>query len=176
MYFDDNFPVIRYDSVGDYKFKDVTNLLRRVALRAKVKTSTLLYDTYDVKNGDTPESLADKLYGDSELHWIIMLINDITDRYHQWPMSEAQFSQYLKDKYSNPDAVHHYEISQESGDTDIKINIGTSNADYPTATAITNFEHEQEQQDKKRKIRLLDPSFVPSFVGEFKSIMKESII
>ena len=64
MYFDDNFPVIPYDSVGDYKFKDVTNLLRRVALRAKVKTSTLLYDTYDVKYGETPESLADKLYGD----------------------------------------------------------------------------------------------------------------
>ena len=176
MYFDDNFPVIPYDSVGDYKFKDVTHLLRRVALRAKVKTSTLLYDTYDVKNGETPESLADKLYGDSELHWIIMLINDITDRYHQWPMSEAQFSQYLKDKYSNPDAVHHYEISQESGDTDIKINIGTSNADYPTATLITNYEHEQKLQDDRRKIRLLDPSFISQFVTEYKSLMSESNI
>ena len=176
MYFDDNFPVIPYDSVGDYKFKDVTNLLRRVALRAKVKTSTLLYDTYDVKNGETPESLADKLYGDSELHWIIMLINDITDRYHEWPMSEAQFSQYLKDKYSNPDAVHHYEISQESGDTDIKINIGTSNADYPTATLITNYEHEQKLQDDRRKIRLLDPSFISQFVTEYKSLMSESNI
>ena len=176
MYFDDNFPVIPYDSVGDYKFKDVTNLLRRVALRAKVKTSTLLYDTYDVKNGETPESLADKLYGDSELHWIIMLINDITDRYHQWPMSEAQFSQYLKDKYSNPDAVHHYEISQESGDTDIKINIGTSNADYPTATLITNYEYEQKLQDNRRKIRLLDPSFISQFVTEYKSLMSESNI
>ena len=176
MYFDDNFPVIPYDSVGNYKFKDVTNLLRRVALRAKVKTSTLLYDTYDVKNGETPESLADKLYGDSELHWIIMLINDITDRYHEWPMSEAQFSQYLKDKYSNPDAVHHYEISQESGDTDIKINIGTSNADYPTATLITNYEHEQKLQDDRRKIRLLDPSFINQFVTEYKSLMSESNI
>ena len=176
MYFDDNFPVIPYDSVGDYKFKDVTNLLRRVALRAKVKTSTLLYDTYDVKNGETPESLADKLYGDSELHWIIMLINDITDRYHQWPMSEAQFSQYLKDKYSNPDAVHHYEISQESGDTDIKINIGTSNADYPTATLITNYEYEQKLQYNRRKIRLLDPSFISQFVTEYKSLMSESNI
>ena len=67
-------------------------------------------------------------------------------------------------------------LSSTVGDTSKKINIGTSNADYPTATAITNFEHEQEQQDKKRKIKLLDPSFVPSFVGEFKSIMKESII
>ena len=176
MYFDDNFPVIPYDSVGDYKFKDVTNLLRRVALRAKVKTSTLLYDTYDVKNGETPESLADKLYGDSEYHWIIMLINDITDRYHEWPMSEAQFSQYLKDKYSNPDAVHHYEISQESGDTDIKINIGTSNADYPTATSITNYEYEQKLQDNRRKIRLLDPSFINQFVTEYKSLMSESNI
>ena len=176
MYFDDNFPVIPYDSVGDYKFKDVTNLLRRVALRAKVKTSTLLYDTYDVKNGETPESLADKLYGDSEYHWIIMLINDITDRYHEWPMSEAQFSQYLKDNYSNPDAVHHYEISQESGDTDIKINIGTSNADYPTATLITNYEHEQKLQDDRRKIRLLDPSFISQFVTEYKSLMSESNI
>ena len=176
MYFDDNFPVIPYDSVGDYKFKDVTNLLRRVALRAKVKTSTLLYDTYDVKNGETPESLADKLYGDSELHWIIMLINDITDRYHEWPMSEAQFSQYLKDKYSNPDAVHHYEIPQESGDTDVKINIGTSNADYPTATLITNYEYEQKLQDDRRKIRLLDPSFISQFVTEYKSLMSESNI
>ena len=176
MYFDDNFPVIPYDSVGDFKFKDVTNLLRRVALRAKVKTSTLLYDTYDVKNGETPESLADKLYGDSEYHWIIMLVNDITDRYHEWPMSEAQFSQYLKDKYSNPDAVHHYEISQESGDTDIKINIGTSNADYPTATLITNYEHEQKLQDDRRKIRLLDPSFISQFVTEYKSLMSESNI
>jgi len=176
MYFDDNFPVIPYDSVGDFKFKDVTNLLRRVALRAKVRTSVLLYDTYDVKNGETPESLADKLYGDSQFHWIILLVNDITDRYHEWPMSEAQFSQYLKDKYSNPDAVHHYEISQESGDTDIKINIGTNNTDYPTATAITNYEHEQKLQDDRRKIRLLDPSFISQFVTEYKSLMSESNI
>ena len=176
MYFDDNFPVIPYDSVGDYKFKDVTNLLRRVALRARVRTNVLLYDTYDVKSGETPESLSHRLYGDSEYHWIIMLVNDITDRYHDWPMSEGQFQQYMKDKYSDADAVHHYEISQESGDTDTKINIGTSNADYPTATAITNYEHEQKLQDDRRKIRLLDPSFIGQFVTEYQSLMSESNI
>ena len=105
-----------------------------------------------------------------------MLLNDITDRYHDWPMSEAQFLQFVNEKYSNVDAVHHYEISQSSGDTSVKINIGTDNTDYPTATAITNFEHEQEQQDIKRKIRLLDPSFVTDFVEEFKSLMSETII
>ena len=175
MYFK-QFPTIPYDSHGTGKFKDVKNLLRRVAIRSKVKTNTMVYDTYDVKNGETPESIAFKLYGDAELHWVIMLVNDITDRYHDWPMSEAQFLQFVNDKYDNVDAVHHYEIAQSSGDTSTKINIGTSNADYPTATAITNFEHEQEEQDKKRKIRLLDPLYIEAFVEEFKSLMNESII
>jgi len=175
MYFS-NFPTIPYDSKGTGEFKDVKNLLRRIGIRAKVKTNTMLYDTYDVKNGETPESIAFKLYDDAELHWIVMLVNNITDRFHDWPLSEAQFLQFVNEKYSNPDAIHHYEIEQESGDTSIKINIGTSNADYPTATAITNYEYEQEEQDNKRKIRLLDPSFIDIFVDEFKILMKESSI
>jgi len=175
MYFN-NFPTIPYDSKGTGEFKDVKNLLRRVGIRAKVKTNTMLYDTYDVKNGETPESIAFKLYDDAELHWIVMLVNNITDRFHDWPLSEAQFLNFVNEKYSNPNAIHHYEIEQESGDTSIKIDIGTSNADYPTATAITNYEYEQEEQDNKRKIRLLDPSFIDSFVDEFKILMKESSI
>ena len=175
MYFS-NFPTIPYDSKGTGEFKDVKNLLRRIGIRAKVKTNTMLYDTYDVKNGETPESIAFKLYDDAELHWIVMLVNNITHRFHDWPLSEAQFLNFVNEKYSNPDAIHHYEIEQESGDTSIKINIGTSNADYPTATAITNYEYEQEEQDNKRKIRLLDPSFIDIFVDEFKILMKESSI
>lgn len=90
MYFE-NFPVIPYDSVGDGEFKIVTNLLKRVAVRSKVKTNIAYYDTYDVKEGETPEIIADKLYDDPELHWIILLLNDITDRYHQWPKNTNQF-------------------------------------------------------------------------------------
>ena len=175
MYFKE-FPTIPYDAEGNGKFKDVKNLLRRVGIRAKVKANTMLFDTYDVKNGETPESIAFKLYNDSELHWVVMLVNNITDRFHDWPMSEAQFLKFVNDKYDNVDAVHHYEISQSSGDTSKKINIGTSNSDYPTATAITNFEHEQEQQDIKRKIRLLDPSYLDDFVEEFKLLIRESTI
>ena len=122
MYFE-SFPKIFYDSVGQGNPKVVTNLLRRVAIRAKVKTNTMLYDTYDVKSGETPEIIADKLYQDPELHWIVMLVNNVTDRYHQWPMKEQQFNTYLNEKYDNPDGVHHYEISQESGDTSTKIEV-----------------------------------------------------
>ena len=175
MYFSE-FPTIPYDAEGNGKFKDVKNLLRRVGIRAKVKSNTMLYDTYDVKNGETPESIAFKLYDDAELHWVVMLVNNITDRFHDWPLSEAQFLNFVNDKYSNPNAIHHYEIEQESGDTSIKIDIGTSNSDYPLATSITNYEYEQEEQDNKRKIRLLDPSFIDTFVNEFKILMKESNI
>ena len=169
MYFE-NFPVITYKS------KDVTNLLRRIAIRSKVKTNTLFFDTYDVKEGEPPEIIADKLYGDPQLHWVIMIVNNIVDRYHGWPMFGNQFLDYVNEKYSNPSATHHYEIAQSSGDTSVKINIGTDNTDYPTATAITNFEFEQTDQDNKRKIRLLDPRFTDDFVADFKELMKESII
>ena len=177
MYFD-AFPVIPYDSKGDLNYKDVTNLLRRVGMRAKLKSNTLLYDTYNVKEGETPEIIAHKLYGDAQLHWIILLINDITDRYHQWPMSGGQFLDYLNDKYSNPDAIHHYETTQTSGDTKVKIEVFNEVDDdaYTGLTPITNREYEEEEQDKRRKIRLLDPSFVEQFIDEYQKLISETAI
>ncbi len=177
MYFD-AFPVIPYDSKGDLNYKDVTNLLRRVGMRAKLKSNTLLYDTYNVKEGETPEIIAHKLYGDAQLHWIILLINDITDRYHQWPMSGGQFLDYINDKYSNPDAIHHYETTQTSGDTKVKIEVFNEVDDdaYTGLTPITNREYEEQEQDKRRKIRLLDPSFTEQFIDEYQKLISETAI
>ena len=76
MYFA-NFPFIPYDSVGDNQFKMVTNLLKRVAVRTKVKANTLLFDTYDVTEGETPESIADKLYDNPQYHWVVLFVNNI---------------------------------------------------------------------------------------------------
>ena len=175
MYFS-KFPYIVYDSVGNGEFKIVTNLLRRVAVRSKIKTNTLFFDTYDVKEGETPEMIAHKLYDDPELHWIILLLNNVTDRYHQWPKNTNQFLAYINDKYSNIDATHHYEISQVSGDTTIKIDIGTDNTEHSGASVVTNYEYEEDLQDKKRKIRLLDPTYVEDFVAEYEKLMGESVL
>ena len=57
MYFE-SFPLIPYDSAGNGISKDVTNIFRRVAVRAKVKSNTALFDTYDVRDGETPEVVA----------------------------------------------------------------------------------------------------------------------
>ena len=177
MYFS-AFPIIPYDSIGDYNFKDVTNLLRRVRLRTKVKTNVMLFDTYDVKNGETPEMIADKLYGTTELHWVVLMVNDITDRFHQWPLSVAQFNQYVPDKYDDVNGTHHNEIAQDSGDTTIKIWVenDVDTDAYTGLTPITNYEYEEEEQDRKRQIQLLDPRYVNIFINEFNDRMGESII
>jgi len=182
MYFK-QFPTIPYDSTGTGQTKDVKNLLRRVAIRQKVKSNTLFYDTYDVKDGDSPESIADKLYDNPELHWVVLLVNDITDVYHQWPLRYSQFLQFVKDKYPNPNGVHHYEIPQSSGDTtktiEVYANAAIHDNDvsyYPNATIITNIQYEENRQDELRRIRLLDPIYIEQFVEEYENLMKESTL
>ena len=188
MYFSE-FPKIYYDASGQGKPVVVTNILRRIAVRSKIKDNVVLYDTYDIKSGDTPESIAHKLYGDPTLHWTILMTNDITDRYHQWPMTQPQFLQYVNDKYekadgtSGADDTHHFELAQSSGDTSVKVEVynnlalyGGDQDFYSNATAVTNYEYEERLQDERRKIRLLDPRYIDAFIEEFKSLMTETII
>ena len=176
MYFA-QFPTIFYDAVGKTEPKIVTHLLKRVAVHSKARETTALYDTYDLRNGETPEMIAHKYYGDAEYHWVIMLVNNITDRYHQWPMNTRQFLAHLAERYDNVDGVHHYEVNQVSGDTSVKINIGTSNIDengntISNATLITNREYEEEKQDTIRRIRMLEPAYLEQFIEDFQNLIR----
>lgn len=172
MYFN-FFPTVDYVNVGQSNSKTVTNILKRAAIREVVKDNLAIYTKYIIKSGETPESVAFNVYGDAELHWVILLTNDIYDRYHQWPMNVNQFLAYVNEKYTNPNATHHYEISQSSGDTSVKIDIGSDNTDYPSATAVTNFEYEESRQDALRQIRLLNVAQVNKVVNDFSRLMKE---
>src|SRR6056300_328734 len=117
MYFKE-FPLYQYDFDNKgQSAKLVTDILRRVALNAKVRANSLVFDNYDVKEGETPEIVADKYYGESQYHWVVLLVNDITG-WFDWPLDSVTYSKYLLDKYDdNIDGVHHYEINQTSGDT-----------------------------------------------------------
>ena len=72
-------------------------------------------------------------------------------------------------------AVHHYEITESSGDRELKIDVGITNDDYPSATPITNYEYEVARQNELRNIKLLDPRYVSDFVDEFKDLVQESV-
>ena len=78
-------------------------------------------------------------------------------------------SQYVNDKYSNPDGTHHHEISASSGDTTKKLIVSS---DTTGAVAVTNYEYEQTLNDDKRNIRLLDRAYVAQFQEEFEKLIK----
>ena len=90
-------------------------------------------------------------------------------------MSVRAFEEYLNDKYENPLATHHFEISQKSGDTDIKINIGLDSSGHSgdTVSEVTNREYEERLQDGYRQIRLLDPKFITTFTEEFFALVRK---
>ena len=106
MYFT-NFEKGYYDLKGDGNQKLVTDLMTRVKVREKVINEISLYDTYDVPSGERPEDTAFKHFGSATYHWVILLTNNITDVYYDWPMSEQDFETFIRDKYSNPDDIHH---------------------------------------------------------------------
>ena len=176
-FFTQTYPKIPYDPTGNKIFTLVQDILTRVIVRKEVSDRKVLFSKYTVRNTDTPESLAVELYGSAKHTWVLLMLNKYYDRYYEWPMTQRDLHKYILDKYSNPDAINHYEISQESGDNTTKIEVYANEAlytgdtdFYSSATAITNREYEESEQDKKRKIRLLDPRFVDQFTDEFKRL------
>ena len=172
MYFQ-RFRHIQY-SFDKKDFRDVTDIMSRVKVRDKVINEASLYNKYDVKSGETPETIAFKHFGDSELHWVILLTNNIQDRYYDWPMSEQEFEIFLKDKYAEPGGIHHYEITQSSGATSSIDNthLIEVNSDTSGASSVSNREYERRLQDNKRLIKILRPEYLSEFVEEFKRIIQ----
>ena len=174
MTYFDMFPNIYYSAKGDSNFTIMKDILSRVKLIANVKENILGFDYYDVQDGETPEMIAHRYYGDVNLHWTILVANDIVDYYEDWPMSVQRFEQFVKEKYENPGAIHHYEIAQTSGDTTVTIDVGMNTTEYPSATAISNYQYEDRLQEKKRQIRLISTRHIDDFVKEFERKMNEA--
>jgi hypothetical protein len=169
--------MIAYNIKGDETYKLLPDILRRVKLRANIRNGMFMFDNYDVKEGETPETVAHKWFGDTEFHWVILMTNNITDRYYGWPLTQPQFQTHLEDKYGvgNIDATHHYEVSQTSGPTTSRdsSHLVEVNSDASGATAITNREYEQREQDRIRQIRLLNPRYLGRFIEEFDRLIRD---
>ena len=175
----DQFPIIDYNLSGvNGNTTEVTDIFRRVKARNKIADNVTLFDNYDVAEGEKPEDVAYKVYGESDYFWVVTLVNNIVNRYYDWPLPEFVFQQYLKDKYSNPDGIHHYEVTQTSGkqtgegpaDYSHKLEV---NSDYPGAQSISNREYENRLQDQKRQINILLPKYLATFEQEFRRLIRK---
>lgn len=119
------FPKIPYDIAGTQfsNYQNVTNIFFRVRILKEVLNNISGYYFYQVKDGETPEILAEQIYGDPEAYWIILLANEIVDPQFDWPMDSRTFNKYIVHKYgsiSNAKTIfHHTEkvIRRENGNT-----------------------------------------------------------
>tara|TARA_Y100000310_G_scaffold143193_1_gene142602 strand:+ start:181 stop:708 length:528 start_codon:yes stop_codon:yes gene_type:complete len=169
------FPKIIYDITGRGDFKLITDLLRRVKVRDGIKSNISLFDKYDVKDGESPEIVSERFYGTQDFWWVVLLMNNIKDRYYDWPLSVVQFQNYMTSKYDNADAIRHYEIVQTSGPDHIQDNshLIEVNSTQPGATSVSYREYEDRLQDKKRQIKILDKQYLNGFVDEFLELIKK---
>ena len=175
MSYFNKFPLMAYDVKGNEDYKLLPDILKRVKIRSGLRAGSFLFDTYDVSDGERPEDVAFQLYGDAELHWVILMTNNVTDRYYQWPLSQPQFQEHITDKYGagNEDAVHHYEKTQDSGPTsssDFSHLVECNEGDEGFGI-ISNRDYEYRKQDEYRQIRILDKRFLDSFLEEFDNLI-----
>ena len=177
MYFS-KFPLKVYDVKGDKNYKLLPDILRRVKLRSSLASSRFVFDKYNVKENENPEDVAFKYYGSAEYHWVVLMVNNITDRYYQWPMTQPDFEEFLADKYGagSEDSIHHYELAQTSGKTtsNDSSHMLEVNSDTENATAVTNRQFEERVQNDIRQIRLLDQRFLDTFTEEFFTLIKKN--
>ena len=173
----ETFPNRLYDIKGDGNQTLVTDIFRRMKVRDGVKDNMALMSTYEVVNDDTPEITSYKHFGTTDYFWVICLMNDITDRFYDWPLSDSAFEEYVKQKYAEPGCRHHYEKTQSSGatsgngpsDYDHKIEVNSTD---PDGQSVSNYEYEQRLQDQKRQIKLLDKTYLNQFVEEFERLVQ----
>ena len=130
MYFK-SFPYTFYSLDNTTTVQVVTNITNRVALSDEVKNNLGLYDEYDIKDGETPELVADKFYNNSELHWLVLHYNEIIDPRFDWPLDTNNLNRQVAGKYTDVNATHHFE--------DANGNYTNGNAYILSSNAFTNF-------------------------------------
>ena len=167
--------------ISDYI--NVKNLFKRVFLREDIYQNLTFFKKYSVVGDDRPDNVAAQVYEDSNLDWLILLANNIVNITNEWPLGQNEFNRYLIDKYDNDydkiyNGVHHYETIEVKDSNDIVIvpkglnvseDFSTTYYDYfigglTTANDITrpvtNYEYEENLENKKREIFILKPEYI----------------
>jgi Base plate wedge protein 53 len=175
------FPFIGYsiDSTGE--IRAATDILQRDKVRDSLENDSLIFYRYDVKDGETPEVIAAKFYGWSGYHWVVLLVNNIINPYYDWPMSYPNLTETIRKKYAQPDrdgleyaysTIDHYEDSY--GNVIDYTTYLTLPANMRSAVSI--YDYENQLNENKRHIQLLDKSFLDQIDAELDKSMSTNIL
>ena len=168
----------------------VKNIFKRAKLRDDVDQAITAFNYYYVEQGMRPDMVAKDLYGDSELDWVVLTTNNITNVRDQWPLEHNDLHEYMLGKYGsevNINGIHHYETREildeykrvvipaglqvDANFTFKYMNYSNSIVNVNPVSAITNYQYEVKLNDEKRRIKILKPQFLTLFLTDHRNIM-----
>jgi hypothetical protein len=165
MYFK-RFPTIYYTlrEKNVDVFKVVTDITTNVRIRKQALSNITVWESYDIREGETPEIIAEKFYKDATLHWTIMLANNRYNVYNDFPLSYTELMLFVDKKYpGTQNQIKEYRLDGYVVDSTV---IG--------AVGITNKEYEVEQNESKRRIKIISPALIQAVVQELRDLVSES--
>lgn len=209
------FPTTLYNTTEKTTSIDiVTNLTSRFGFEQSFKDNTSIFYNYEIKDGDTPEIIADKMYNDPEKHWVILNFNDIVDPQYDWPLEQRTLIKFIDEKYKNnantsngqtgltwskTNTKEYYKVETITHNESETITINKFQVDantyanvVPTITSSfaledgsfidieisketkTYYDFEVEENEKKRKIKILKPNFIFDVQQEFRRVISNA--
>jgi len=185
MFFFSKHPKILYDIQKNNKPITVQNPLVRYKLLDILKPKTTLYYSYTVRDGQTPQFIAHRYYGDETLDWVIFVVNDVIDPQYDWPLNYDDLLNFIRNKYGSIETamstVHHYEqivqtssvLFDETVVPEIVVQVDSTTYNSLPASerrSVDSFEYETNVNDNKRKIKVLHKDFLTRFLNEAQSV------
>ena len=169
----------------------VKNIFKRAKLRDDVEQALTAFNYYQIEDGLRPDMVAQKLYDDPELDWVVLTSNNITNIRDQWPLSNNDLHDYMLEKYGSESmilGIHHYETKEildeynrvviPAGlevDIDFRFNyMNFSNTVFTVnpVVAFTNYDYKIRLNDEKRRIKILKPEYLNAYISEHREIME----
>ena len=197
QYFDSLPKIVHINEFGISKV--MTNIMARVSIIPQILNNPTNYYEYDIQDGDTPEIIAHKYYGDSYRYWLVMFANQLMDPQWDWPLSGNELSAYLVKKYGESyniySEIHHYEKILTQFDygtnttTTNKVTVSediynaivpqTNYFSLPTGEvsiavdklAVSVYDYELDLNEQKRNIKILNSAYVNGVEEQFKKLM-----
>lgn len=174
MYFQ-QFPVIYYpfNIKGADTFITVKDITLNIRIIKEVLNNITLYNAYSIEDGETPDIIAEKIYGNPALHWTIMLANDRYDYVNDYPVSAAVLEKLVEEKYGvGKRNAQHYLFGRKHYISPDNLIVDST---YPNALPVTNYDYEAGENEKKRNIRLISPDIISTFVQDIQDVFRKNV-
>ena len=164
----------------------VKNLFRRVKLRDDLQNAFTMFNKYQIPDGSRPDIVAEELYGNSDLDWVVCLTAGIVNINNDWPLSSRDIYRFADSKYGTDlNNIHHYETT-EVKDSNRRVVLpagkyvdstftipepGTNTATLNPVVGISNYEYEVQLNEEKRGIYVLRKEYLQQYLNDMRTIM-----